>query len=264
MPDLKPFVQQDNVIRLSPLTKVVAGNAASAGSQGGAASAGSYNTDAGASYPKGGSTGNPQLDALADAARSGDGNAMSMLEALGWTLGVGGALVAGGAATYNALKKGKSAAQMDPASVKSAGELPTQARLPKPQEQKLLPAPTKAITDATGGRYDMSGSGKQLALPAPQKSLPDMYTERYNMPAPTEQKLLPDLNANARAALEDAYKRGAIDLQKKKDIEAAYAQKALQDGEEAARLELEKQLAGAGNGIKLKAARAAAKRLRIK
>ena len=152
MPDLKPFVQQDNVIRLSPLTKVVAGNAASAGSQGGAASAGSYNTDAGASYPKGGSTGNPHLDALADAARSGDGNAMSMLEALGWTLGVGGALVAGGAAAYNALKKGKPTSQMDPASVKSAGELPEQARLPKSQEQKLLPAPTKAITDAKGYR----------------------------------------------------------------------------------------------------------------
>lgn len=167
MPDLKPFVQQDNVIRLSPLTKVVAGNAASAGSQGGAASAGSYNTDAGASYPKGGSTGNPQLDALAAAARSGDGNAMSMLEALGWTLGVGGALVAGGAAAYNALKKGKSATQMDPASVKSAGELPTQARLPKPQEQKLLPAPKTGFVTTPGAEYTPNPREGQKLLPSP-------------------------------------------------------------------------------------------------
>ena len=164
MPDMKPFVQQDNVIRLSPLTKVVAGNAASVGSQGGAASAGSYNTDAGASYPKGGSTGNPRLDALAAAARSGDGNAMSMLEALGWTLGVGGALVAGGAVAYNALKKGKPAAQMDPASVKSAGTL---LELPKPQEQKLLPAPKTGFVATPGAAYTPNPREGQKLLPSP-------------------------------------------------------------------------------------------------
>jgi hypothetical protein len=262
---LQAFPQQNNVVRVSPLQQAVAAAKSASPDVGGTVDPTSASGRGGVAAVDD-SKAPPQVQALAPAARAGDKNALSMLDALGWGIGATGVLVAGGALAYRTIKpkinstsatKTNSPTTMDaPDGLGDHGFGPL-ARNKSPTVIKGKPAQIGTSFDPSGIYRGEAPSNAGL-LSSPQEQITDGRSTRFNQPASTTPLSLPDYNAHARSMLEQAYSAGGIDLQKKNEIEAAYAQKAAQDGVAAAQAELEKSL-GQASGMRLKAARIIAK-----
>lgn len=262
MPDFQsiPIISDKNALRVDPFANQ-ASSVQSVGPSVPGSRINSANPYAGPSSPAADAVADGDITPdetthLQEAAASGDKEAFDLLDALGLPLGI----AAGMAAVYGAYKGGQAlrnsrmAAQGSDTLPDGTSKFVNGNDIPRtPGEYypgdmtNIVPVgePSPYITpEMMRQPQQQVGMEQRLALPAPNRQITDQRGSRFNQAAPVERKAIPDLNKKGR------------------EVDAAYNQKATQDAQAMSKAELEKAFGQSKNGMKLRAARTAAKAVR--